>query len=1228
MPRSRSRLLAAIVGVAACALLGTSVSPAWAAAGGADEGTSPVVGGFGIGDGLEATIGERDGSVRISLPIDGVPLVWDSKAAGTDADGLGPGWSFGFTTVATRGGVEFAPTSGGRFRPDPTHPSGLAGYGVADLVFEHAPGVLTECGGPEASADDEASAEGIAYAFVTHELGGTRTYFNTDGDPVARTDAFCARETWEWDDLVPHRLTAVVDADGLRTTLDWESEPGTVVVARGLDHGDEPAPEWRIHLDGGRVSEVVDPVERRMRFDYVDGSGLVSETSSAAGARTMVSWRQGGDGVPRVDRVRTMDASGAELSVRAWRADGDGTFSSGWPVFAGERELFWSADPAFRYRTAITDGETTIISEYASSHLLVRRSVVGSSRSGTQVLQEQSFTYPGTEHGGVADPHALPGNWSRPSVTNISSHDATGATRTETESYAFDDAGRMISRIEADGTRTTSEYDPEIRPGDRLPIGLTLVERSVGTDGSTRVTTNTLNAERTAIVVAEIAIGDADTPPHPTERREFEVGADGVVTEERHYPDADASGEPRVTRWQETVDLTAGTRTRTETVGVGTAEAATTTEVRSMRHGGVIETVSAIGTTQRTVYDPVGRAITRTDMEVDAGTGAADATTTQYGYDALSRLVHSAIHEGEDADGALRRRDAYRLSAAGDITATTTTEVDTAGTSVVTEREYGYDPRGALMSITTSSTDGSAETRRQTFDAAGNLVDDGAGTTYEYDAADRLVSSRAAAATTRTEYWADGARRSLRDAGGEVTFYWDGATLTNERGADADGAEAVVSYLLGVHRHARTTTTPLDSSTSYYVADRHGSITELTDASGRAVTRHHYTDYGAPSAPDAPHPGVSLGDAAQNPFGYAGEYTDPSGAQPLGARHYDADTMRLTTMDPAPLHNPYAYADLNPVMKVDPTGNDAETDLINGVIVAAAVLSAVITVVASIASAMTTGGVSLAALGVAGAVKSIGASGALGLGGDVGGALLATFWILGNHDITIIEDERTKTTLEGVEYGMTAIGVAAALVKVIKGLVKGMSRGAQASGHYQPVANIPQKPTAPQLDKQPQRPINTLNSTPRTSSSSSSPVKLTSDSASTRKRVESLVSQTDATPDTPVQVKTPRTLEQYVADHRTSPGVMDFRPKHLQTKISALKRTQWNLQNAAEGTDLKPLRTKRQEAATELVSSNSWKLAHHATYAAEFSYPRQAYMTILIEEAEEILLDIGIKWKG
>lgn len=712
--RSSSRWWAVTGGIVCAALLAGAVSSAWASEGGDDTG-SAVVGAFGIGDGLEGTVDEAQGAFQLRVPVGPLQLLWDSRAAGSNEDGLGHGWSWALGRVGTKGGVFVQPPSSTTpYTTDATHPSGLAGYGGHDVAFEQTAGSLPPGpGAPEAGGPGGAE---VPYAFVLHELGGTSTYFSAEGDPVASIDAFGARTTWVWDEGVPHRLLAVENPDGVRVALDWDREPGSVVVRPGANlgttEGDGSGGVWRIGLDGGRVTSVTDAAGGRISVDYDDDSGLVTSVTGVSGGTTNVAWRTYDDGVTRVSRVATADPLGAEVSVREWTTEGD-RLPSGWPSFDGG-DLFWSGDPAYRYRTVLSDGATRVVSEYNSLHTLVERRMLASTPSGEHELQRLDFTYPGTEEQGVPDPAALPANWARPALTEVTYRSVTGQTRTTAEQIEYDAAGRAVTQTTAEGTSIAVDY---------------------WADGSRRSRATT--------------------------------AADGVVT--------------------------------------------------------------------------------------------------------------------------------------------------------------------------------------------------------------------------------------------ETGFYWDGSRLVNDthEGGEQTG---VASYLIGTARHARTTTPDVGSgATVYFGTDRHNNVTDLTDHTGQVIARFGYTDYGTPTHRTDTQPGLD-----RNPFGYAGEYTDPEGTQHLGVRDYDPEFARFTTMDTEELHNLYAFGDLNPITKVDPTGRFSQDDLIHQVCVAG--LAIAFTVLAALATWLNPG-TGMLALGIASMVFNV-------LGGGAGGVSMANSLA----DEPFITDEPITEGMKWGEVALVAVG--------------------------------------------------------------------------------------------------------------------------------------------------------------------------------------------------------------
>lgn len=745
----RRAMLGGLVLSVALAVDGLTPAAAVAPAAG-DEG--PVVGAFGVGDGLEAMIDERDGSAGFTLPVAGLALRWDSRVATVDRFALGPGWGLGLSTVDTVGGVRFFPPSGERpFPLDPTQPSGLAGYGVGDLRFDATPG------GVLAGRADGVVGE-VAYEYTLVELGRTTTYFDASGLPVARVTVHGERADWRWAPGAtrPAQLVATVSTEGVITRLDWEREPGAVLVrpaanlpVAAADAADEAggsgeldesgetdgaaeAGTWRIRLDGGRVVAVDDPLGGRIHVDF-DGE-LWSRTVSPSGAVIEAAWHAYDDRVPRVRTIRTTDAMGGELGVREWRPAGAG-LPSGWPQYGGEGELFFSGDPAFRYRTELSDGSTRVRSTYRSLHTLETRELIVSGGSGEHVLRAHAFAYPGGGNGALPDPDALPGNWSRPMSTEITHSDRLGASRVARGEYGVDDLGRTIRELGVDGTLTETEYDHGV-PGDPLPpVGLAVRERVTAPDGAIVETRHTLNDERTVVIATETSAGEADAradvePFTVTARVEYTVERDGFVSEQRVFPAGDATQPPVITRWRKAVDLGRGIRTITETLAAGSGAEATTSTTESLVHGGVVAEIDPLGNRATTTYDVLGRVI----EQIDA---AGRATTTAH---------ERAGVEGRNAvtittpDGVARTEELDPIGRTERLTDNLAGGTPTAGHERVVERRAYPDP--GLVVVTDAW--GATTSARQ--DALGREVETvtatGATTFTEYDDVANTVTTR------------------------------------------------------------------------------------------------------------------------------------------------------------------------------------------------------------------------------------------------------------------------------------------------------------------------------------------------------------------------------------------------------------------------------------------------------------------------------------------------------
>jgi len=161
-------------------------------------------------------------------------------------------------------------------------------------------------------------------------------------------------------------------------------------------------------------------------------------------------------------------------------------------------------------------------------------------------------------------------------------------------------------------------------------------------------------------------------------------------------------------------------------------------------------------------------------------------------------------------------------------------------------------------------------------------------------------------------YNGDGLRVAQAVNGVETWFTWDQAAALPQVVATSGGQTAQYLYgreLSGVQQGGQWYS-PL--------ADALGSLRQWTDAAGAVVGSASYDPFG----------GVLSQPGFTSPWGYAGEYHDPTtGLQYLRARWYQPGVGRFMQGDPFPgvlvlplTLNPYVYAVNNPINFTDSTG--------------------------------------------------------------------------------------------------------------------------------------------------------------------------------------------------------------------------------------------------------------------------------------------------------------------
>jgi RHS repeat-associated protein len=811
----------------------------------------------------------------------------------------------------------------------------------------------------------------------------TAVVYDVLGRPVTAVDEAGRVTSTRYEHAQQHgrNATTVTGPDRVATTEERDAFGRVVRITDNIDHGsavaghvrvaetrDYPEPGVVAVTDAwgatsvteqdvfGRVIRSTGPTGIAQVTDYDDVAGTLSTGVTATGSlgdAELVTTQR------RDETARTVQTSGV-------RADGvpvPGTFTG----FDGLGRETWNFDGVRRLQTeydARGNATTTKLTTATSADS-------GGVDAGGVLLTGQRRFDP---LGQVLEKTLDDGITARSGGARTT--DALGRTVTETDqdgrvtSYEYTPDGLVERVVESTGRVTTVEYDADTRlptlarieaPGRRTVTTATEYDRATGAITAVYDPTDPSN---TRIRTTTDAFGNERTVTYPdgsTLSTEYDAHGRVLATTDvagrtsvHGYDDAGRLVAVTQHRGDERSPILAGveysydeldrvTELRRDT---GATTAYTYTSVNAIASETTTRPDGTTLSAREYTYDPAGQLTSRIDRvrpHDNGGGGELQAQLTEYAYDSLGRLTISTVHDGESADAPVTRRTEYELTVAGDVrTERVTTD---RGTSV---REFGYSPTGELEAITTDGI-----VRAQQYDDAGNLTRDVDGTGYAYDAANRLTAKTPATTPATTiDYWPDGSRRHLTDATGTTEYLWAGGELVNER-----RGERTTSYLLGAGRHARTVAD--SGSTEHYVADRHGSVTELIDARAEIATAYSYSDYGVVTADRRANEG-----AEPNPFQYAGELTDRDGSQPLGRRVYQPKLMRFGSPDDAPQHSVYGFADANPITRIDPTGRTATTDATPWVIMA---LSIAVSVAAAVAQ--------LATMGSAGAI--VGTVGAL-----------------------------------------------------------------------------------------------------------------------------------------------------------------------------------------------------------------------------------------------------------
>ena len=309
-------------------------------------------------------------------------------------------------------------------------------------------------------------------------------------------------------------------------------------------------------------------------------------------------------------------------------------------------------------------------------------------------------------------------------------------------------------------------------------------------------------------------------------------------------------------------------------------------------------------------YDANGNRL----IQVETNGGLTETTT--YTYDELDRLA--TVSYPSDSAYPNGRVVSYGYDAVGNRIRET--EKDRAD-ALLADKQGIFDNANRLTELTDLVAP--ANTTTFTWDKNGNQLTKttaGVSTENRYDLRDKLIEVVQGTSTLgRFQYDPQG-RRSLKiGEEGLRQYVYDQTSLLAEY--DAAGLQKA-KYDYGSDRLISLTRT--DEGRRYFSLDGLRSVVNLTDDDGLAVASYHLDAWGNFRFP------TELNDSA-NRFAFTGHiYDTETGLYNAKARYFDPKLGRFLTQDsylgqidePPSLHR-YLYAANNPLVFVDPDGNES-----------------------------------------------------------------------------------------------------------------------------------------------------------------------------------------------------------------------------------------------------------------------------------------------------------------
>jgi RHS repeat-associated protein len=347
-------------------------------------------------------------------------------------------------------------------------------------------------------------------------------------------------------------------------------------------------------------------------------------------------------------------------------------------------------------------------------------------------------------------------------------------------------------------------------------------------------------------------------------------------------------------------------------------------------------------------YDKVGNILGQANSAtVNSPNQLGGATQYQYEYDDLYRLTHA---EGT-FDFEPNKQHSYQLDMVYDsihnIKAKTQVHnLQQPSGNLIEQKKTTYDWLYAYAGEQPHAPTHIGE-RTFSYDANGNQTgwehdDNGTRRTIVWDEENRIQSIADNGSTTNYKYNAAGERVIKRGSHGETVYVNQFFVIRNGSNATKNvfvGASRIVAKLVKQEKSSingkKKPKGPVEKDLYFYHPDHLGSTAYVTDAKGSVHQHFEYMPFGETFVEQ------SSGNQLLS-YGFTGKELDTeSGLYYFGARYYDPKTSVWASADPilgaylggkagmGGVFNSfnlglYGYAHLNPVMLVDPDGNQVD----------------------------------------------------------------------------------------------------------------------------------------------------------------------------------------------------------------------------------------------------------------------------------------------------------------